>query len=64
MVPPWGSCSPVTGEGDNVTGNSVPSDSSRTMVIYARVPLRQYGPKALISDQTVVVAYRFITLAI
>jgi hypothetical protein len=40
----------VTGEGGNVTENHMSSDSSRMMEIYARVPLRQYGPDALDRD--------------
>ena len=39
--------------GGNATGNRVSSDFTRAMEIYARVSLRQYGPRALDRDLAV-----------
>jgi hypothetical protein len=41
------------GGGGKATGNRVSSDFTRAMEIYARVSLRQYGPRALDRDLAV-----------
>jgi hypothetical protein len=41
------------GGGGTATGNRVSSDFTRAMEIYARVSLRQYGPRALDRDLAV-----------